>query len=349
MTNTDVLWREIVDQPDVLRRLLTSGGDIVDAAYTLKQRGCEHVRFVAHGSSDNAATYGVYVLALLAGLSASRDSLSLPVYYHTPLRLDGTAVIAISRSGQTPDVVDYTRAARAAGATTLALTSHPDAPLAEAAELVLDLHAGAEHAPTATKTYTASLAALALLAAAFAEQLTPVASAIERVAASMPAAIAAHQRAAPDIAALLTEHERLFVTGRGLHYATARQIALNLTETAHVLAYPLSTTDLLHGPIAALQRPFPVWAIGGQDSTDTTVQDTLRRAGRAGAPTILTAPVAPCLTADHHLATPPAPTPLLAPLLAVLSGQVLAHAISHLRGPARVHRGAPGAGSTVPK
>ena len=77
---------------------------------------------------------------------------------------------------------------------------------------------------------------------------------------------------------------------------------------------------------------FPLWAIGGQDSTDSAVREGLRRAELVGSPTILTAPAAACLHADHHLSTPLAPTPVLAPLLAVLSGQIVADATAQLRG-----------------
>jgi glucosamine--fructose-6-phosphate aminotransferase (isomerizing) len=331
VTDNAAASNELTGQADVVLGQLEEASEIEKLAALMRQRACTQVRFVAHGSCDNAATYGIYVLGLLAGLPALRDSLSLPVYYHAAQQLDGVTVIALSRSGQTADVADYARAARDAGATTIAITSDTISAVAEASEYTLMLRAHPEHDAAGPTTFTSSVTALALLAAALGNQLDAATRALQQIAASMPGAIAAHRRAAGPIAALLTEHQRAFVTGRGLHYATTREIALALTQTAHVLACPISTTDLLHGPVAALEHPFPVWAIGGQDSTDVTVKAALDAAHRAGAPTILSAPIAACLHADHELATSPAPSPLVAPLLAALSGHAVAQQIAQHR------------------
>ena len=123
-------------------------------------------RLVAHGSSDNAAAYGVYAFSLLAGLTAFRESISLLTYYEAAPDLRDSIVVAISQSGRTPDVVEYVEAARGKALLTVALTNEPDSPIAAAANVVVPLYAGREEAIAATKTYTTSLAALALLAGA---------------------------------------------------------------------------------------------------------------------------------------------------------------------------------------
>ena len=127
-------------------------------------RGLELVRMVGHGSSDNAASYGVYAFGLLSGWTAFRDSISLSVYYGAQVDLGSSCVVALSQSGETPDVVEYVLRARRRGAYTIAVTNATGSPLADAAEATLPLAAGPEHAIAATKTYTAQLAALALLA-----------------------------------------------------------------------------------------------------------------------------------------------------------------------------------------
>jgi glucosamine--fructose-6-phosphate aminotransferase (isomerizing) len=337
-------WNELGGQPDVVLGQLESAADVQMLAGAITECGTRQVRFVAHGSGDNAATYGIYALGLLARMPAVRDSLSLPVYYHTTERLDDVTVIALSRSREPDDVSEYIETARAAGAMTVAITDDPASPVAHAAEFVLPLRATPGQEPAGPSTFIGSVTALALLAAALGQQLDAATRALRQLAASMPAAIASARSAAAPIGALLTEHQRAFVTGRGLQLATAREIALALTQTARILACPISTTELLHGPIAALEHPFPVWAIGGQDSTDAMVKDALDRAHRAGAPTILSAPIASCLHADHDLTSPPAPTPLLAPPLAVLSGHAVALHIAEHRQPAtdRLAAGGPG-------
>ena len=79
---------------------------------------------------------------------------------------------------------------------------------------------------------------------------------------------------------------RMFVIGRGAEFATAREIALKLLETCRVAAEPLTATDLAHGPVAALDPLFPVWAIASDDETLPAVLEATARAREAGATVI---------------------------------------------------------------
>src|SRR5262245_49887873 len=153
--------REIHEQPAALRALVAARDQLDEAGRAIAERP-RLIRLVAHGSSDNAASFGVYAFGLLAGRTALRDSISLSVYYGAELDFSDSIVLALSQSGRTPDVVSYVERAR--GALTIALTNDPASPLAAAADLVVPLHAGDELAVAATKSYTNELAALALLA-----------------------------------------------------------------------------------------------------------------------------------------------------------------------------------------
>jgi len=155
---------EIREQPAALRRLLEHRAEFARVAAEAAKRGPGIVRMVGHGSSDNAASFGVYAFGLLPGLTAARDSISLLVYYGAKIDLGGSVVGALSQSGRTPDVLEYVARARRGGAFTIAVTNEPDSELAHEAEAVLPLEAGAELAVAATKTYSNQLAALALLA-----------------------------------------------------------------------------------------------------------------------------------------------------------------------------------------
>ena len=173
---------EIGEQPAALLRLLEQRADFERVAGEILERGATTIRMVGHGSSDNAASYGVYAFGLLPGWTALRDSISLTVYYGAELDMAGSTVLALSQSGRTPDVVRYVERARKNGAFTVAITNDPDSVLANAADAVLPLRAGAEQAVAATKTYMNTVAALGLLAAhtagegtRFAEELRDVA------------------------------------------------------------------------------------------------------------------------------------------------------------------------------
>jgi len=160
----EVMLGEIGEQPVALLRLLEQRAELEAISSALARRAPAVVRLVGHGTSDNAASYGIYALGLLPGWTALRDSISLTVYYGASIDFGGSAVIALSQSGRTPDVVEYVTRARAGGALTIALTNEPESELGRAAELVLPLAAGPELAVAATKTYLNELAALALLA-----------------------------------------------------------------------------------------------------------------------------------------------------------------------------------------
>src|SRR5690242_6907342 len=156
---------EIREQPRALEGLLEHTGEFARVAAAARERDTRLVRMVGHGSSDNAASYGVYAFGLLPRLTALRDSISLTVYYGSEVDMAGSLVLGLSQSGRTPDVVEYVARARRAGAFTVAITNDPDSDLAGAAEALLPLGAGEERAVAATKTYLNTLASLVLLAA----------------------------------------------------------------------------------------------------------------------------------------------------------------------------------------
>ena len=154
----------------------------------MRERG-PLVRIVGHGSSDNAATYGVYAFGVLAGRTALRDSIALTVYFDADFDLTGSTVLGLSQSGQTPDVVEYLHRARRRGAFTVAVTNDAASELAQAAEAVIPLEAGPEMAVAATKTYLNQLAALALLAGHVGENGRKVADGLKSVSEQLEQAL----------------------------------------------------------------------------------------------------------------------------------------------------------------
>lgn len=324
--------REIEEQPEVLERLVREAGPAARAvaAATGELRS---VRLVAHGSSDNAASFAVYAFPLLANLAAFRESISLLTYYGAAPDLRGSLVVAVSQSGRTPDVVDYVRAARGRAALTVAVTNDGASPLAQAADSVVPLCAGPEEAVAATKTYTASLAALALIAGAVGGRAAEVE---ERVRACAPLAAGAIESLRGEVsgaAALLQTVRQLVVIGRGVELATAREIALKLSETCRLLAEPLTTTDFAHGPVAGIDTSSPVWVVASLDPCLPAALEAAARARAAGAPLVASGSACDRVQgAGIRLPAPAGPDPLYAPLLSVLPGQLFAWALACARG-----------------
>jgi glutamine---fructose-6-phosphate transaminase (isomerizing) len=321
---------EIRDQPAALRRLVENHARYAEVAAAAPPG---LVRMVGHGSSDNAAAYGVYAFGLLAGRTAIRDSISLTVYYRAKIDLAHSTVVALSQSGRTPDVLEYVTRARREGAFTIAVTNDPGSSLAKAAHAVLPLAAGDEHAVAATKTYSNQLAALALLAAELAGRGDEIARELEQTAADLERHLPLLERAAASIAIPFASVGRMFVIGRGPEFATAREIALKLLETCQIAAEPLTATDLAHGPVAALDPLFPVWAVATDDESLQVVVEAAARAREAGATLIASGPAAEAIVdAQYYLPVAKPPEPLLAPLLSVVAGQLFAGAVARAKG-----------------
>jgi glutamine---fructose-6-phosphate transaminase (isomerizing) len=329
----DLFLGEIREQPDALLRLLDGSESLERAAGALARRPRPLVRMIGHGSSDNATSFGVYAFGVLAGLTAIRDSISLAVYYGADVDFRDSVVVALSQSGRTPDVVRYVERARARGAATIALTNDPGADLAAVAEHVIPLAAGRERAVAATKTYMNELAALALLAAFAAGHGERARTEVNTLAEALRRSIPSLEQAAAAIAVSFVFVGRMFVIGRGPEFATAREIALKLVETCRLAAEPFTATALTHGPVAALDPLFPVWAIATNDESLETVVTAARRARKAGATLIASGNAAAQLRgAAYRLPAPGAPNPLLAPLLSVVPGQLFAHALALAKG-----------------
>jgi glutamine---fructose-6-phosphate transaminase (isomerizing) len=329
----ELFLAEIREQPTALRRLLEHRDTFGEVGRALRERAPDVVRLVGHGSSDNAASYGVYAFGLLPGWTAMRDSISLSVYYDAQLDMSRSVVLGLSQSGRTPDVVEYVTRARARGALTVAITNEPEAELARASDLVLPLAAGEERAVAATKTYLNQVAALALIAACAAERCDEFAENIAKVADLLESALPDMERSAREVGVAFAYVGRMYVIGRGIEFATAREIAIKLTETCRVAAEPLTSTDLAHGPIAALDPLFPVWAIASPDRAFPAVVEAARRAREAGATLVASGSAAAQIEgAAYILPAPKAPDLLLTPLLSVVPGQLVANALAQAKG-----------------
>jgi glucosamine--fructose-6-phosphate aminotransferase (isomerizing) len=327
------LLSEIREQPRALAALLAHGSEYADVAAEAHARSATTIRMVGHGSSDNAASYGIYAFGLLPRWTALRDSITLSVYYGAELDMSCSTIIALSQSGQTPDVIEYVTRARRGGAFTVALTNDVQSELAQAAERVLPLAAGHEHAIAATKTYLNQVAALALLAGHAAGAGDRVSDGIAAAAEQLETLIPSLERTVLATANAFAFVGRMFVVGRGPEFATAREIALKLLETCRVAAEPLTATDLAHGPVAALDPQFPVWAIATHDETLPVVLEAAARVRETGATLIASGSAANEVPHADFLLPVPRPTlPLLAPLLTVVPGQLFAWALAHAKG-----------------
>jgi glutamine---fructose-6-phosphate transaminase (isomerizing) len=323
---------EIREQPAVLEGLLRNGRAATEtAALAIRRFGPEWVLIAGRGSSDNAARYAQYLFGAHHGLGVALAVPSLFTLYDSPPRLSRALTIGISQSGQSPDIVSVLREARAQGGLTVALSNEPESPLSAAAEYTLPLLAGRELAVAATKTYTAQLFALAMLSTAL-EAHRERWAALARVPAWIDGAIARNTDLAP-VVGRFRDARQLIVLGRGFNYSTAFELALKLKETSYLPAEPYSVADLLHGPVAMIERDFPVVLVVPSGRTLVDVPDLLSLLEARGA-RILAISDAPEVLArvPSHLELPPGVPEWLSPLVSVVPGQLFAGVLAESLG-----------------
>ena len=252
------LEEEIREQPRAIERILRSSrGAIDELCRQIRKRDIVYIMIAARGSSDNAGIYAKYVFPAFNGLPVAMTTPSLFTFYKKPPRLRNVLVLGISQSGQSEDIVEVLAVAGKQGALTAAITSDKSSPLADAAAHVLLLDERPEKSVAATKTFSGSLAILALLSAAL-EKDTERLAGLECLPAMMERTIALSEEAAREKAERYRYMDRCVVIGRGFSYAIAFEIALKLKELTYVTAVPYSSADFLHGPMAMVEPGFPV-------------------------------------------------------------------------------------------
>ena len=300
--------REIAQQPAVLDALASRRGEVVTALRRVLPTALRGVCFAARGSSDNACVFGRYLVETTASVPTSLVAPSVATRHDAVVDYRGWLAVVVSQSGRTPELVTVSGALRAGGARVVAVVNDADAPLATAADVVVPLGAGVERSVPATKTFTAQVAAMALLA----EALGPVpwgSAAWDALPDAVTGVVADGGPVADAVAGL--DRPRLLTAGRGTTYAVALEAALKLKETAAAGAEGFAVPDLLHGPIAGFDPDVPAVLFAGDPATDGDTAELGALLGRRGHPVVTVAP--------SPAATLPLPVAPLGPLVAVVA------------------------------
>lgn len=322
---------DMLEQPAALERLLREEGAAYrEAGRALRARRPRLLVFAARGSSDHAATLGRYLVERFAGVPTSLAAPSVVTVFRARLDLRGAAVVGISQSGRSPDVVDYLAQARRWGAFTLALTNDGKSPLARAAERTLLLGARRERSIPATKTFLAQAAGLYLLAGAWAG-----ARALEeaaRAAPEMAARALDSWRLVREGAARRKAFSRWIVLGRGLTYPVALEEALKFKEAAGLFADGASAADFLHGPVAAFGKGACALLLGSGGPGDGTLRRLAARLPDVGKRAWVFAPQGGRGWPGRGLPLPEGATELSAPFASAVLGQIAALELGLARG-----------------
>lgn len=243
-----VMRGEMAEQPRVVGQIADRAKEVDALVQRLRPRPLTGTVLVARGSSDFAAMYARYLLEYVTGRPVTLAAPSLYTRYRRRTAYDGWLAVAVSQSGETPEIVDTLSFLRDCGARTLAMTNVSDSSLQGVADGTLWLQAGPERAVPATKTFTAQVAAFARIATALGDvpwhedDWARTVDAMEQVLADPDPAT--------QLAAVLGAQPRLLSVGRGFLYGASLEAGLKLVETTGLQVAAYSPADLQHGPIA---------------------------------------------------------------------------------------------------
>jgi glucosamine--fructose-6-phosphate aminotransferase (isomerizing) len=327
---------EIRQQPDALEKTLASELHLIEELKReLATRRPRFLVLAARGTSDNAATFGRYLLEITTGIPVSLAAPSVMTLYGQRLALKDALVVAVSQSGESTDTNRVLEVAREEGALTVGITNEPDSSMAKLAEYPILVRAGKEKSVAATKTYTGQLLAFYLLAYAMGAPIDP--DDLRQLPAYARAALHLEE----------TIHERAeryrfmnhaVVIGRGLNYANAFEWALKLMETCYVVAERFSSADLLHGPIAMVEASFPTFLFAPPGVTWPSMESMLAKLADLKAETLvvtdLSQPAIPrSLVIPETLTfTGPLPADVYTPIPYIIPAQLFAASLAEVKG-----------------
>jgi len=278
------MLQEIAEQPAALEKTIREErGKVASLARFLRSRDVGLIVLVARGSSDNAALFGRYLLEIRTGIPVSLSAPSVHTLYNAKLNFNRALVIGVSQSGEGEDINLVLKNASACGAYTVGITNESASSMAGIVDETLLMHGGRERSVAATKTYTGQLLLFHMLADALSD--------VEKLDYDAIPDFAAHALEQSDEIKELVERyvfmENCVVVGRGLIYANAYEMALKLMETCYVVAERFSSADFLHGPLALVERHFPIIMFAPPGITLNSVKILLDRLNELRADTLV--------------------------------------------------------------
>lgn len=327
------LSTEIHEQPEVIQHLLDRQmKTVIEIAHEIHRHDIQYIFLVARGTSDNAGIYAKYLMGAFNHLPTVLATPSLFSMYHQPPQMRGALVLGISQSGMSPDIVSVLAEGRRQGCPTLAITNNPDSPLAKEAQWVIDIQAGKEQAVAATKTYVTTLMSIAMLSLALAEDQQK----IDQLS-QVPGWVSKTLTRNVDIANLAQRYRYMkdcVVLGRGYNYATAFEWALKLKEMAYVMAEPYSSADFMHGPIAVVERGFPVLAVAPDGAVFSNMLELLIQLKQNyRAELLVVSDKAEALgIADKSIMLPSGIPEWLTPLVSIVPAQLFSYYLTQVKG-----------------
>ena len=342
------MLKEINEQPAALRDTLAgrlSENGCVDLSEV--GMGDEFLRrlrrifIVACGTSYHAGLIVSYAIEQLARVPVQIDVAS-EFRYRQPVFDPDTLVIGITQSGETADTLAAMRLAREAGSPVLTLTNIMGSQATREADYVLFTRAGLEIGVAATKTHTAQVAAMLLLALRLAwargaqteAELKRLGHELRAVPEKVEQLLAWDQGPAMEIAGRYHDERFFLYLGRGMGFAVCLEGALKLKEISYIPTEAYAAGEMKHGPIALLDEGSPVVVVADDSPIFAKLVSNIEEVRARGADVIAVATEGNETIAElsRDVLWVPATDHHLAPILTVVPLQLLAYHIAGIRG-----------------
>lgn len=329
--NMSLMLQEIAEQPAALEKTIAEERTKTQKlGESLRKREIDLIVLVARGSSDNAALFGRYLLEITTGIPVSLSAPSVHTLYGAKLNLKHALVIGVSQSGEGEDINFVLESARKSGAFTIGITNEPSSSMTTFVDETLLMHGGKEQSVAATKTFTGQMMLFYLLAAALAQDNCGIAC------EAIPGLASKALEQQPAIVELVQRYvfmENCVVVGRGLAYANAYEFALKLMETCYVVAERFSSADFLHGPVAMIERHFPVMLFAPPGVMLAGTKDLISRLRELSADTlVITGDLDAASNCTRSIIMPREIDEFLAPIPYIIPAQLFAALLAEAKG-----------------
>ncbi|MFH1623318.1 MAG: glutamine--fructose-6-phosphate transaminase (isomerizing) [Candidatus Aenigmatarchaeota archaeon] len=321
------MMKEISEQVDTVQKAANQDMDTL-LAVADAVRDAKGIFLVACGSSYHACMSASYIFSKIANMHVNvvlASEFSNYEHFLTP----ETLVIAVSQSGETIDVLDAVRTARKKGSKVMSIVNVMGSSLHRNSDKSLMLNAGPEICVLSTKTYTAQLAVLSLLAYAVAGRYEEGRQSLQYLWNIIYNLTAANTRDyIKQLADKLKDREHVFLIGRGLQYPTALEAALKVKEVSYIHAEGFSGGELKHGTIALIETGTPCIVFSSADNEKEIISNAMEIKARGGY--IIGVNAHSNEVFDFFIKAPD--VGLLNPITQIIPIQILAYQLAVLRG-----------------
>lgn len=320
--NKYYMLKEIFEQPQTIIRVLDQD-KIKYKKFVEKIRTARHLKFVACGTSRHATIIGRYFFNKIAGVQGDVYMASEFTYFADACDKE-TVIIAVSQSGETADVLDGLRKAKAKGAQILSLVNVVGSTIDRLSDTTLYLHCGPEIGVASTKAFTNQLALFYCIAQGMQGTEKDAALQLHDVSVLIEQNMPKYHKQMKEIAERIKKCDHTYFIARGANFPIALEGALKLKEISYIHAEGMPAGELKHGTLALIEQGTPVLLINPHDYTyfDSLSNGMETKARGAFLMGVSNQPNA---AYDDYIPLPTLQNELLYPLLSVVPLQLLAY------------------------